>query len=57
MVIVFSLIVSILEVKFIKSILLCCWEMSVSVDGLFVINLATVLNKCLGLCLSSSKRD
>ncbi len=46
-----------LEVKkYIKSLLLCCWEMSASVDGLFFINLATVLNKCLGLCFFS-KRD
>ncbi len=40
-----------------KSLLLCCWEMSASVDGLFFINLATVLNKCLGLWLFTSKRD
>ncbi len=54
---ILSLIVSILEVKlFIKSLLLCCWEMSTPVDALFFVNLATLLNKYLGLCLFSSKR-
>ncbi len=45
------LIVSILEV------LLCCWIMSAPADVIFFVNLATVLNKYLGLCLFSSKRD
>ncbi len=58
MVTVLSLIVLILEVKlFIKSLLLCCWEMSTLIDVLFFVNFATVLNKYLGLCLFSSKRD
>ncbi len=58
MVAILSLIVSILEVKlFIKSLLLCCWEMSTPPDTLFCIYLAAVLNKYLGLCLFSSKRD
>ncbi len=57
MVIISSLIVSMLEVKkFIKSLPLCCWEMS-AVDALFFSNLYTVLNKYLGLCLFSTKRD
>ncbi len=37
--------------------MLCCWEMSTPVDVLFFVNFATVLNKYLGLCLFSSKRD
>ncbi len=41
----------------IKSLLLCCWEMSTPVDALFFVNFATVLNKYLGLCLFCSKRD
>ncbi len=58
MVTMWSLIVSILEVKYFKkSVLLCCWEMSTPVDALFFVNFATVLNKYLGLCLFSSKRD
>ncbi len=58
MVTIFSLIVLILEVKkFIKSLLLCYLEMSAPVAALFFVNLATVLNKYLGLCLFSSKRD
>ncbi len=57
MVTILSLIVLILEVKlFIKSLLLCCWEMSATVDVIFLVNLSTVLNKYLGLCLFSSKR-
>ncbi len=48
MVTIWSLIVSILEVKlFIKSLLLCCWEMSTTVDALFFVNFVTVLNNCL----------
>ncbi len=31
--------------------------MSTPVDALFFVNLATLLNKYLGLCLFSSKRD
>ncbi len=58
MVIISSLIVSMLEVKkFIKSLSLCCWDMSAPVDALFFSNLDTVLNKYLGLCLFSTKRD
>ncbi len=58
MVTMWSLIVSILEVKYFKkSMLLCCWEMSTPVDALFFVNFATVLNKYLGFCLFSSKRD
>ncbi len=58
MVTILSLIVSILEVKqFIKSLLLCCWEMPTPVDALFFVNLVTVLNKYRGLCLFSSRRD
>ncbi len=52
MVTVLSLIVYIL-----KSLLLCCREMSTPVDALFFINFAAVLNKYLGLCLFSSKID
>jgi len=55
MVIIFSLILSILQVKkFIKSLLLCSLETS-EVEALFLVNLATVSNKYLGLCLFSSK--
>ncbi len=54
MVTILSLIVSILEVK---SLLLCCWVMSAPADVILFVNLATVLNKYLGLCLFSSKRD
>ncbi len=36
---------------------LCCLEISTLVDVLFFVNVATVLNKYLGLCLFSSKRD
>ncbi len=42
---------------FIKSLLLCCWVMSAPADVIFFVNLATVLNKYLGLCLFSSKTD
>lgn len=38
-----------------KSLLLCCWEMSEPIEALFHVNLATVSNKYLGLCLFSSK--
>ncbi len=44
MVRILSLIVLIMEVKkFIKSLLLCCWEMSASFDALCFVKLATVL--------------
>ncbi len=43
MVTVGSLIALILEVKlFIKSLLLCCWEMSTPGDVLFSVNFATI---------------
>ncbi len=58
MVTIIYLLVSILEVKYcIKSLLLCCWEMSTPADTLLFVNLATVLNNYPGLCLFSSKRD
>ncbi len=36
---------------------MCCWEMSTPVYVLFFVNVATELNKYLGLYLFSSKRD
>ncbi len=58
MVVILSLIVSILELNmFIKSLMLCCWEMFAPAKALFFVNFATVLNKYLGLCLFSSERD
>ncbi len=36
-----------------KSLLLCCWEMSIPVDALLFyifVNFATVLNKYMELC-------